>query len=426
MAKGKVIKGNKIILSLCMAIFLSLSCLSKAYAAPTQDGDFGLVTSLVNPKLFLNFAYNYTTDGSDRNSMIPYVFKGNTQFTMQAYRVSGYDWVKYISGYATQKVTFTLSSQTTGLSATQAPRVSIVGTSLPDGVTVSIANLSGNGSLFSFDVRYTFDKYEFPNSGRVGGGFNIQFEQNGYAGASDYGSSYMYMLYNATVSNDYSGLMYFGESLSDFSAESSFYHSSLNSIGTRLSMLYDRIGNASTAGTVIYNIIESSNRITNELLTSHQNDNANTNSILNELATQGNKTRNDLAFYNQKQIDNNNQNSKNEIDSADKNANDIMHSYDSGSQEDKNKEFDSSQKELQEVEGTLFSSAADAFGGLNLNDYSFSKFTAMANAFTFVSGFMQSLYIKGGDFALIVTIGLVVMIASKVIGLYRFSTGGDK
>lgn len=104
---------------------------------------------------------------------------------------------------------------------------------------------------------------------------------------------------------------------------------------------------------------------------------------------------------------------------------DIIHGYDNTEQTSDNQRFEDSRQELQEQEDSLFSSALEGFGDLNMDDYSFGKFSAMAAAFTFVSGFMQSLYVKMGDFGVIVTIGLVVMIASKVIGLYRFSTGGD-
>lgn len=110
---------------------------------------------------------------------------------------------------------------------------------------------------------------------------------------------------------------------------------------------------------------------------------------------------------------------------ANQNAQDIMHSYDKSSQDSDNARFESSRQELQEQEDSLFSSAMDGFGSLDMEDYSFGKFSAMLDAFSFVSGFMQSCFVKMGDFGVIVTIGLVVMIATKVIGLYRFSTGGD-
>lgn len=105
---------------------------------------------------------------------------------------------------------------------------------------------------------------------------------------------------------------------------------------------------------------------------------------------------------------------------ANKNAQDIMHSYDSSNQQDDNQRFEDSRKELQEEEDNLFGSAMEGFDDLNLDDYSFKKFAAMQSALSFVSGFLQSLYVQMGDFGSIVTIGLVLLIASLVIGIYKY------
>lgn len=105
----------------------------------------------------------------------------------------------------------------------------------------------------------------------------------------------------------------------------------------------------------------------------------------------------------------------------------IINGYDNPKQDDDNKLFEDSQKELQDAEDSLFSSASAGFGDLDMADYELGKFTNAMNAFQFVSGFLQSVYIKSGDFGKIVAIGFVILIASKVIGLYRFSTGdGDE
>lgn len=118
-----------------------------------------------------------------------------------------------------------------------------------------------------------------------------------------------------------------------------------------------------------------------------------------------------------------NNNSQNIINNANQNADNIMHSYDSNSQDSDNQRFDSSQKELQEAEDSLFSSASDNFGALDMTSYYFDQITGLTAAFSFVSGLMQSIFIKSGNYGSIITIGLVVMIASAIIGLYRFSSG---
>lgn len=120
-----------------------------------------------------------------------------------------------------------------------------------------------------------------------------------------------------------------------------------------------------------------------------------------------------------------NANHKAQTENDDKNADNIMHDYDTTDQDADNKKFDDSQKELEQVEDSLFGDALTGFSSLDMSQYSFGRFTAMLGALTFVSGFLQSCYVKMGDFGAIVTVGLVVMIATKVIGIYRFSTGGD-
>lgn len=107
------------------------------------------------------------------------------------------------------------------------------------------------------------------------------------------------------------------------------------------------------------------------------------------------------------------------------NADEIMHGYDKSEQDSDNQRFEDSRAELQEQEDSLFESASQGFGSLDMSEYSFGRFTAMLGALSFVSGFLQSCYVKMGDFGAIVTVGMVVMIATKVIGVYRFSTGGD-
>ena len=115
-----------------------------------------------------------------------------------------------------------------------------------------------------------------------------------------------------------------------------------------------------------------------------------------------------------------NANHKAQTENDDKNADDIMNSYDKSDQDSDNKRFEDSRKELQEQEDSLFSSAMEGFGSLDMSDYSFGRFSAMQGAFSFVSGFIQSCYVKMGDFGAVVTVGLVLLIATKVIGLFRF------
>lgn len=177
--------------------------------------------------------------------------------------------------------------------------------------------------------------------------------------------------------------------------------------------------------TINSTIISWCTNIINKLQSQINNDNSNTNRIVNNLNTNSSNEIDNANKNSQNQINAANKNSQNEIDTANKNADDIMHSYDSGSQDSDNQRFDESQKELQQTEDTLFGSASGYFEAIKFDDY-LSTLNVIASSLSFVSGLMQTIYTKSAVFGVIVTISLVVMIASKVIGLYRFSTGGDK
>lgn len=190
-------------------------------------------------------------------------------------------------------------------------------------------------------------------------------------------------------------------------------------LNTMLNSIFNKIGAESSA-------------IQNKIQAQINNDNANTKSITDKIAAQitndntnTNKIINSANTNSQNEINAANKNSQNEIAAANKNADDIMHDYDTTKQDSDNQKFDDAQKELQEVEDNLFGQAVSGFSDLNMADYTIGKFSAVLGAFSFVSNFIQSLYVKMDDFGTIVTIGLVVMIATKVIGVYRFSTGGD-
>lgn len=403
----------KMMISFCMALFIFITYSISSSAATGKDGNLEFtIRNSGSPMLYLDFWNNISVDGSDRDTVsVPYVWRGSNPFQFFMRSPSSDDTnYYYVSGNLYVTLNFTLNSVPTGVTMSgAAPRVFIDDSSLPDGITVFPSSPTGTASQFSVNMYFRFDNVLCRYT--IGGGFTLGLITSGYGKVNNYGSSYGNIGYTVNIASDYVESLTYAEYPTDMNYTYKYFYNifnsqnnNLNTVNSKLTDIYSRLGNEQTAGTVNYNIVDRANRIIQELYTLRQNDNANS----------------------QAQINAGNKNSQDEITNANKNADDIMHSYDSGSQEDKNKEFDSSQKELQEVEDSLFTSAADAFGGLDLKDYSFSKFTAMANAFTFVSGFMQSLYIKGGDFALIVSIGLVVMIASKVIGLYRFSTGGDK
>lgn len=175
--------------------------------------------------------------------------------------------------------------------------------------------------------------------------------------------------------------------------------------------------------------------ITDKIQSQITNDNTiSTNQINNRNINFTNLIKNDNTIS-ANQIDNRNRNtssilnalnanSKAEIADADKNADNIMNSYDSTESDSNNKKFDDSQKELQAAEDSLFGDASEGFAKLDFTAFKILDYPNVVASLTFVSGFLQSLYVNMGEFGIIVTVGMAVLIASKVIGLYRFNTDG--
>lgn len=204
---------------------------------------------------------------------------------------------------------------------------------------------------------------------------------------------------------------------------SAWLNTAFNSLYTKISAESSAIQNKIQAQ--INNDNANTIKITDKIQAQINNDNSNTTKQINAINSASQNEINAANKNSQNEINAANKNSENEIAAANKNADDIMHDYDTTSQDSDNKKFDDAQKELQEVEDNLFGQAVSGFSDLNMSDYTIGKFSAVLGAFSFVSNFIQSLYVKMDDFGTIVTIGLVVMIATKVIGVYRFSTGGD-
>lgn len=352
----------KVLASFLLSLSLFASSSFCSSAAVGADGDINLSLAAWRSTLNLDFFGNYTVNGSDSDVSIPYSFRGSAPLKLSlSLNDSKY---RYVTGLVTYSVTYTLATQVTGLQLTNSPpSVFIEDSSLPDGVSVAITSISGSSSSFNVLLNFSFSNVDM--SYIQVGGLTLGFSHTGVAKASQFGQSYSRLSYTTSVASDWSGSFKYSENVTDMDPGAKYF----------------------------YNMME--------------------------------KTDQNIVSQTDSIMDNASKLSDAEIAAADKNAQDIMHSYDSSSQQADNERFESSRMELQEQEDSLFSSAMDGFGSLDLEDYSIGRFTAMASAFSFVSGFMQSLYVKMGDFGAIVTIGLVVMIASKVIGLYRFSTGGD-
>ncbi|AXF52336.1 MAG: hypothetical protein [Inoviridae sp.] len=428
----------KLLISLLMAftMFFSVPFVSRA---DKVSGGMSISIPWVNEIIPLTFFGNYTVDGSDRDSDIPYTFRGSVTLPITFSRSNGSVYYEFVSGNAYLDITYTTPTQVAGKKSSFIS-ASLASTSLPQGVSASVRCVDRSQTSAKYRIELSFTRAELilPAKGSI----TLDLSYMMYAPAHDFGSSYYYLGVNTSGASDFvdNGLNFFN-SLNGYSNDVTFIRNRLQSIddeamttnsilstiqsldttrNSTLSNIYSR------QNTINSNITTQSTNIRNKIQSQMDNDNANTTAINNKIQAQ---IDNDNA--NHKQIMDNwaawevitGDREDNHLANDNKNADDIMHSYDSGSQEDKNSEFDASQKQLQETEDNLFGSASGYFSGLDFSLFDIAKFTSVVSSLSFVSGLMQSLFQKMGDFGLIVTVGMVIMIASKVIGVYRFSTG---
>lgn len=412
--KGCIKSSWKVLICLIMAFILFFECPFKSEAASLIQGDsyYSYYITGINP-IFPLTCYSYASliTSTSEDYWIPVTYTG---FYSEPIMVSSSAGRKFTSGYLIIPCTVAFTGNFPTFTDTS---VSLVSQSVPEGVTVSLMNQKSETRSFSFDICITFQDYYYTVSPRLS--ITYALEANGYAKTSQ-------VAYNA---NWCKATFTHG----NISAQYGIFYNDLSEYGPGASwnkMIVDAcklvVGQVASTGNyigkicqnILDNMVDYSSRIISAANTNSQNEiNAANKNSQSEINASNTNSANEINAANK--------NSENEINTANKNADDIMHSYDSTDQSSDNQRFDESQKQLQETEDSLFSSAMSGFDGLNLGDYSFTKFTDMLQAFSFVSGFIQSLYVKMGDFGLIVTIGLVVMIATKVIGVYRFSTGGD-
>lgn len=413
--RNKIFSGSlfRILVSLCMAVILFF--ITPLYvSAEGVLGDLTISLSNTNLKADLFFFGNYAKDGTDRDSEVPYIFSGDFTVAGSFEKNNNYPLARFANGYASVILRFQKNTQTTGLQSGNMPTVTIQHSELPDGVNCSILPFVHGVDSFAYALIFNFDNYRMKG---IGERFSLTMNMkvSAYGKASLFGSSYSYIGYSAPAPVDSPGQLQFSSSINDVDPLASMIHSDLFGISDKISSqtAADRTNTEWLAQQIYSDFALQNGKLKEFSQNEIDNANANHRDLLDNLLSIETRVTNRL-----------NVNSTNEINTANKNADDIMNSYDSTSQGSDNERFDDSQKELQETEDNLFGSATGYFDAVDFTSAAASLVT-IASSLSFVSGLMQQLYIKSGVFGMIVTISLVVMIASKIISLYRFSTGGD-
>lgn len=410
-------------LSFFMALALCVHAPLQARAASAANQGLSIE---VNPVVAQAMLHGSVIN--DSLGMASLSYEGQASMRINIGRTSGTSW-NYATGVVSFPVTFSFGG-TAPLPGDIS--VSIDNVSAPEGVSVAMhGSAQAVGSSVTPTLRMSFNELPVYFYSQV----SVTFTVRGtfYLGLANRPTLPVSRAFSATIGNR-STSYYAYEHFTDRGQKNIWILQTANLINSNLK---DITSNVTTQSTAIQKKIQAQT----------DNDNSNTAKLQGTLNANSKTEIADADRNSAAEIAAANANSKAEIADADrnaasitstlnanhkaqtenddKNADDIMHGYDTTDQDSGNKKFDDSQKELEQVEGSLFGDALTGFSSLDMSQYSFGRFTSMLGALTFVSGFLQSAFVKMGDFGAIVTVGLVVMIATKVIGIYRFSTGGD-
>lgn len=108
----------------------------------------------------------------------------------------------------------------------------------------------------------------------------------------------------------------------------------------------------------------------------------------------------------------------------DEEQDELINGYDPGTGSAAKNEFDSSAAELEAAEGDLFGQTSyDQVDYTQFN--SFFSIEAVAASMLFVKSILESLYGALGVFGVPITIGLVLLVFTRIIGFQNFYSGGD-
>lgn len=103
-------------------------------------------------------------------------------------------------------------------------------------------------------------------------------------------------------------------------------------------------------------------------------------------------------------------------------TNQVMNGYSNDSLSGASSSFSSSAGQYNQAESSLFGQSSTLLAGFDFSSYGFDAFGApFLSAVSFVSSFLQSLFVKSPGYNIIITLGLVLGFAFIVIGVTRFT-----
>ncbi len=353
---------------------------------------------------------------SPSDTIWSYTYEGSFTILLAIDPTSGY---QFYNGFIALPVSLSCPAQTDGTNY-GSMLASISDVQAPDGISFAMEYVSSSSPMsgppyYNFNLWIQFDSARI--AGRTLASVTFDVSSSSWTYSNKFGAQHVSRLCSVKFS-PFQGSVAKYANVWDIDPMAAMLKARLDTSNSYLGNIFTAIqNNTSSTATWMQTLV---NHVDANHRAQISNDNTNRDKIISALNANSRAEIADADTNAANIISTLNANHKAQTENDDKNADNIMHDYDTTDQDSDNKRFEDSRKELQEQEDSLFSSAMEGFGSLDMSDYSLGRFSAMQGAFSFVSGFIQSCYVKMGDFGAVVTVGLVLLIATKVIGLFRF------
>lgn len=335
---------------------------------------------------------------------------------------------QYKDGYARGSysipITFSLSYIPSGVVVESTPKVVITDTSLAEGMTASIQAQSYNANSISIVLKIGFDRTYIPSAFfSCGVTFGIELSAvtnnvNMVSGTSVIGIA-------ASVS-DYSGSTVMVDQ-ADMFPEFRYIGSLINTGNSWLNTISQGINNLRNDVHTLQSAIADHFTLLNSNLQGMYDGLTSTlerfqSSMISKLTEVTTLITSSISQAANSVISDADQNHREQLDNDNKNHDDLVHGYD-GSLGDQNTEkFQGASGDLNHAEDDLTGKASYEIDYDQYN--SIFQAEGTVSALAFVKTVMDAIYTALGSFAIPLTLGLLLIIITRILGYQHFSSGG--
>lgn len=372
----------------------------------------------VNPtSLYLDAVYSTIQDGTTDTGALQVVsYEGDVTLSFMV-SIQDYTSVVTADGYVMIPITFTRNAS--NALAYDTMSVSISNVSAPDGVSVSYSPSAYGTDSYKGNVYVGFHKFDmlwrsYPVS------ITFHLEQGARFYASQYDSTFSRLSYTCTVS-DYASQLSLNDTPSyDVNPMGNIINSSVITVQQAVDNLTSKFTDAmALLNSNLQGMYDGMVQYIQAFQTSMEDT---INSMSATLLTAINTLTADMDSKFEKLFVRMDSLSAQQILNDNKNHEDTVNGYDPATGDINTEKFDTSSAVLESVESGLTDQASYE---IDYSSYD-SIFTAAGtvSALAFVKTVLDSMYTALGSFAIPLTLGLLLLVITRILGYQNFSSGG--